>query len=132
MSTFLLATDVADSCRKQDAIATFCTKNLMDKTTFANLLGINRRTLGRWEGGIVNKIARLRYYYYSNGSITLPKKPPLLDGYRRLVLSAIAYRRMSQNKPLELILEEFKTFSTDVLSREAYETWANNYKQSEG
>ncbi len=100
--------------------------NLLTRKEWANILGIHRYTLGRWEKDIIEEVNPIKSAYFGNER---RMRSPYLDAYQRFIIALIFVAKGGldrKNKPHKIAINFLKmNFST--LKREHFEQWRQAY-----
>ncbi|MBD2441380.1 hypothetical protein [Nostoc sp. FACHB-110] len=93
--------------------------NLLSRKELANILGVNRTSIWRWERNIIDKIHPIKQRYYLNS------RSPYLDAYQRFLLIIIFIIKQEIDESLLKNSEpkRFLKLNFQELTRENFELW---------
>lgn len=89
---FLLQSLLGKQCSNKDKVLHWFRDEIISRETWANVLGINRNTLRRWEEEIIKKRSPVKAYFYRNR-----KNQKGYDAYQRF-LTLVIYQ-VKQTRP---------------------------------
>ncbi|HEY9798828.1 MAG TPA: hypothetical protein V6D25_00600 [Leptolyngbyaceae cyanobacterium] len=99
--------------------------NLLTREEWANILGIHRDTLRRWERSIIEKVTPIQSNYFGNER---RMRAPYLDDYQRFIIALIYVfkggldrKSKSHKKTIDFLKMNFTN-----LKREQFEQWRND------
>ncbi|MBW4677690.1 MAG: hypothetical protein KME52_27930 [Desmonostoc geniculatum HA4340-LM1] len=118
---------ILEKIKRESFFSGFMFDNLLTREEWANVLGIHRQSVRRWEKEIINKVAPIQSNYYTVSRM----RSPYLDAYQRFVLALIYVVKGGLdrlNKPHAFAVDFLKLNFTS-LKREQFEQWRKNNVQ---
>jgi hypothetical protein len=117
----LLSDFLRKNCRTIPNPATSFTDDLISKKEWASVLGVDRKSLQRWESQIILVCDSYRGRYFYGES-----RGCMLDGYRKFLLSLIAELKKLKKNNEQVV--QYLNQNEAILTRRNFTNWRKDYE----